>query len=338
MKFCPYCATRLESKRFEPRELATCPQCGWIDWNSPVPAAGCLIEYGGNLLLIRRKSPPHAGEWSLPVGFLHFGETAEQAAVREVEEETGLRVAATALLGTYSEVVHAPRSHLVLIFRGRIISGVLQAGDDAEEAAWFSENNLPPIAFASAQNAIETWRAQRHGPPTAYYFCPRCRGKLETRQIVGRNQQICPTCDWIYWVNPIPVAETIVTNHAGEVLLIKRKFPPRVGDWALPGGFLDWGESAEAAAVREVREETGLETKLLRLLCTMGLPSLINPEQCIMKTIFLGEITGGTLQAGDDALDAQFFAWEHLPENLATESTREALQRWRAQQNHVSGD
>lgn len=331
MRFCPHCSTPLETKLIEQHERCACPQCHWVHWNSPVPVAGCLIEQGGNLLLIRRKSPPHAGEWSLPVGFLQFGETAEHAAAREVEEETGLRVVATSLLGTYSEVFNEERSHLVLIFRSRILGGVLKAGDDAGEAAWFSEHYLPPIAFASAQHAIEAWRAQRSGPPTAYYFCPRCRSPLETRQVIGRNQQACPTCDWIYWVNPIPIAETIVTNSEGQILLIKRKFPPRVGDWALPGGFLDWGESAETAAIREVREETGLEVKLARLLCTMGLPSLLNPEQCIVKSIFIGEISGGNLQAGDDALDAQFFAWENLPENLATESTREALQRWREQ-------
>ena len=331
MKFCPRCATPLETKALEQHEHLACPACDYVFWNNPTPAAGCLIEHGSNVLLIRRKSPPHVGEWSLPVGFVQYGETAEQAASREVEEETGLRVEATALLGTYSDIINTERSHLVLIFRGRILGGALRAGDDAEEVAWFSENFLPPIAFASAQHAVEAWRTQRHGPPTAYYFCPRCRSKLETRHLVGRNQQACPTCDWIYWINPIPVAETIVTNQAGEVLLIKRKFPPRVGDWALPGGFLDWGESAETAATREVREETGLEVKLSRLLCTLGLPSLLNPEQCLVKSIFLGEIVGGNLQAGDDALDAKFFAWDNLPKNLATESTVEALQRWRAQ-------
>jgi len=331
MQFCPYCSTSLETKLIEQYERLACPKCDWVYWNSPVPAAGCLIEHGGNILLVRRKTPPHAGEWSLPVGFLQFGETAEQAAAREVAEETGLRVETTSLIGTYSDVVNPQRRHLVLIFRSRILGGALQAGDDAAAVAWFSENNLPPLAFASTRSAIEMWRAERHGPPTAYYFCPRCRSKLESRPFGARNQQACPTCDWIYWINPIPIAETIVINNAGQVLLIKRKFPPRVGDWALPGGFLDWGESAEAAAIREVREETGLEVRLVRLLCTMGLPSLLNPEHCIVKSIFIGEIIGGRLQAGDDALDASFFSWQDLPENLATESTREALNRWRDQ-------
>jgi ADP-ribose pyrophosphatase YjhB (NUDIX family) len=331
MRFCPRCATKLEKKQFERHEHPACPNCDYVYWNNPIPAAGCLIEQGGNILLIRRKSPPHAGEWSLPVGFLQYGETAEQAAAREVAEETGLRVEVMALIGSYSDVINEQRSHLVLIFRGRIIGGALCAGDDAEAVEWFSENFLPPIAFLSAQRAVEAWRAERSGPPTAYYFCPRCRSQLETCKIGERQHQACPTCGWMYWINPIPIAETIVANAEGQVLLIKRKFPPRVGDWALPGGYIDWGENAEAAAVREVREETGLEVRLLRLLCTLGLPSLLNPAHCILKAIFIGEISGGNLQAGDDALEAQFFSWQNLPENLATESTREALNRWRSQ-------
>jgi ADP-ribose pyrophosphatase YjhB (NUDIX family) len=329
MQFCPRCATSLEQKFIDARKLLSCPACGWVYWNSPVPAAGCLIENGGRVLLIRRKNSPHAGEWSLPVGFLHFGETAEQAAAREVAEETGLRVEATSLIGTYTDIINDLRSHLVLIFRGRILGGELHAGDDAEEVAWFSERNLPAIAFASAQSAVQTWIAERSGPPTAYYYCPRCRSRLERRRIGQREHPSCPTCDWIYWINPTPVAETIVTNHDGHFVLVKRKFPPRVGYWALPGGFLDWGESAEEAAIREVREETGLEVKLVRLLCTMGLPSLLNPEQCVLKTIFIGEVIGGNLRAGDDAQEAQFFSWQNLPENLATESVKEALMRWR---------
>jgi 8-oxo-dGTP diphosphatase len=331
MRFCPRCATKLEKKQFEQHEHMACPSCDYVHWNNPIPAAGCLIEHGGNILLIRRKSPPHAGEWSLPVGFLQFGETAEQAAAREVTEETGLRVEAMSLIGTYSDIINEQRSHVVLIFRSRIIGGTLCAGDDAEEVAWFSEYYLPPVAFDSARSAIDAWQMERRGPSTAYYFCPRCRSRLEERQIAERRHQTCPTCGWIYWINPIPIAETIVTNTEGQVLLIKRKLPPRVGDWALPGGYVDWGENAETAAIREVREETGLEVKLVRLLCTLGLPSLLNPENCILKSIFIGEISGGYLQAGDDALEAQFFSWQNLPANLATESTREALNRWRQQ-------
>jgi ADP-ribose pyrophosphatase YjhB (NUDIX family) len=273
---------------------------------------------------------PHAGEWSLPIGLLHFGETAEQAAIRDAAETAGLRIEASALIGTYNDVINEQRNHLVLIFRCRLLGGELRPGGNAQEATWFSEKNLPPIAFSSAQSAIQSWLAERNGPPTAFYFCPRCRSKLERRKVGNREHPACATCDWIHWINAIPVVETIVTNTKGHLVLIKRRFPPRIGDWALPGGHLDWGESAEEAAIREVREETGLEIRLVRLLCTMGLPSLLNPEQCVLKTIFIGELVGGELKASDDALDAQFFPPEDLPKNIAMESTREALRKWRS--------
>ena len=125
-----------------------------------------------------------------------------------------------------------------------------------------------------------------------------------------------------------PGAFVVVVDASNQkIVLVKHSYGER--KWGLPGGGLENGENPTDGAIREVREETGLEVRLTRLLCTMGLPSLLNPEQCLLKSIFVGEIAGGELQAGDDALETQFFAWENLPENLATESTREALRRWR---------
>lgn len=333
MKFCPQCATPLQKEQHEFRTCLACPQCHWTYWNNPIPAAGCLIEEGGKILLIRRKNPPEAGKWSLPVGFLHFGESAEQAAVREVEEETGLKVEAVALIGTYSDIIHDWRSHLVLIYRGRTIGGELKPGDDAEAVDWFSMYRLPELAFPSGRSALEQWLYIRNGPATAVHYCPRCRCALERRLIGNREYPACPTCHYVHFHNPIPVAETIVTDAEGRILLVKRKLPPRSGDWALPGGHIDFNESAEEAAVREVKEETGLEIKLSRLLCTMGFPSMLNPEQSVLKAIFVGEIHGGVLTAGDDAEDAQFFHWSELPKNLATESVEMALQKWKESSN-----
>jgi ADP-ribose pyrophosphatase YjhB (NUDIX family) len=189
MRYCPHCATRLEKTQKTQREHLACPVCGFVDWNHPIPAAGCLIENGGHLLLIRRQTGAHAGEWSLPIGFMQFGETAEQAAGRAVVEATGLQVEAASLIGAYSDIINDQRSHLVLVFRGRILGGTLRTGEGAPEAAWFSEHELPVIAFVSDRNAIAAWRAERSGPPTAYYFCPRCRssssaGKSATASIL----------------------------------------------------------------------------------------------------------------------------------------------------------
>ncbi len=328
MKYCPQCAAPLHPKLIEARECLACAQCHWIYWNNPVPAAGCLIEESGKILLILRKNPPEAGKWSLPVGFLHYGESAEQAAAREVEEETGLQVRPVALLGTYSDIIHEWRSHLVLIYRGRLLGGELRPGDDAAEVQWFSVNRLPELAFPSGRSAVEQWLYIRSGPANAVHYCPRCRGALERRLIGNREYPACPTCHYVHFHSPIPVAETVVTDSGGRVLLIKRRLPPGIGAWALPGGHIDFNESAEAAAIREVKEETGLDIKLAGLLCTMGFPSLLNPEQSVLKAVFIGEIVGGDLAAGDDAEDARFFHRHELPENLATESVGIALQKW----------
>ena len=151
MRFCPQCATPLQSEIATTQNVLICPHCSWRSWNNPIPAAGCLIEDSGKILLILRKNQPSAGMWSLPVGFLHHGETLEECAARETEEETGLHVEPVALIGSYSDVIDAQRSHVVSIYRGRIMAGELRAGDDAQDVRWFSMQHLPELAFPSGQ-------------------------------------------------------------------------------------------------------------------------------------------------------------------------------------------
>ena len=328
MKFCPQCATPLSGENLANNNFWFCPNCRWRSWNNPVPAAGCLIEDGGKLLLILRKNPPSAGRWSLPVGFLHYGETLEQCAARETEEETGLNVEPVALIGSYSDLIDAQRSHVVSIYRGRIVAGELRAGGDAEDVRWFSMQHLPELAFPSGQSAITQWLSIRSGPINAVYFCPRCRGPLEKRAIGLHEYPACPTCHYVHFRNPIPLVAVLVTDAERRILLVKRKLPPRIGDWALPGGYLDFGETAEEAAQRELREETGVEVKITRYLFSANSPSLLNEEQYLLKIVFAAEAAGGVLQPGDDAAEARFFEAAEVPVNLAHESEREVIRRW----------
>jgi 8-oxo-dGTP diphosphatase len=329
MKFCPQCATPLHSENAAARAILFCPNCQWRYWNNPVPAAGCLIEDSGKILLILRKNPPRAGMWSLPVGFLHHGETLEDCAARETTEETGLRVEPVALIGSYSDVIDEHRSHVVSIYRGRIIAGELRAGDDAEDVRWFSMQYLPELAFPSSQSAITQWLSIRNGPVNAVYFCPRCRGPLEKRFVGLHEYPACPTCHYIHFHNPIPLVAVLVSDLEHRILLVKRKLPPRIGDWALPGGYIDFGETAEEAAQREVREETGLQVKVTRHLFSASFPNPLNVEQYLLKTVFVAEMTGGMLQAGDDAADARFFDTSDLPSNLAHENEWEVIRTWK---------
>jgi 8-oxo-dGTP diphosphatase len=129
-----------------------------------VPAAGCLIERKGRVLMVQRKYPPHAGWWTLPSGFIEWEETPEQAAVRETEEETGLQVCAERLFGVFPwyHAFNDGQAHdngLLILYEASITGGDLSPGDDAQAAQWFAFDALPArIAFDSHRVALVEWR------------------------------------------------------------------------------------------------------------------------------------------------------------------------------------
>ncbi len=94
-----------------------------------------------------------------------------------------------------------------------------------------------------------------------YRFCPLCGTKLEKQELEHEDKQRlgCSECGWIHYINPIPVVVCVAYNSSGEILLVKRKLEPARGTWALPGGFMEVGETTEETGVRELEEETGLE-------------------------------------------------------------------------------
>ena len=99
----------------------------------------------------------------------------------------------------------------------------------------------------------------------------------------------------------------------GKLVLIKRGNPPFQGQYALPGGFVELGETVEAAIVREFREETGLEARIIRLFGVYSDPAR-DPRGHTASVVFELEITGGELQGGDDAAEAKPFDLHSLPE------------------------
>lgn len=112
--------------------------------------------------------------------------------------------------------------------------------------------------------------------------------------------------------NPIPTADLII-EYNRRIVLIKRKNPPE--GWALPGGFVEYGESLEAAAVREAKEETGLEVELLRQFHTYSDPKR-DPRHHTITTVFIAKAKGKAI-AGDDAKEIDVFTKDTLPEQIA---------------------
>ncbi|MFI5294419.1 MAG: NUDIX domain-containing protein [Thermodesulfovibrionales bacterium] len=112
--------------------------------------------------------------------------------------------------------------------------------------------------------------------------------------------------------NPVPTVDIIIKYAAG-IVLIKRKNPPE--GWALPGGFVDYGETLEDAAVREAKEETGLDVGLVRQFHSYSDPHR-DPRQHTISTVFLAKAEG-EYAAGDDAAAIGVFSGLDLPDNLA---------------------
>jgi 8-oxo-dGTP diphosphatase len=130
--------------------------------DTPVPTVDVIIEAGDRIVLIRRKHPPPG--WAIPGGFIDAGEKAQDAAVREALEETGLRVTLTGLLGVYSDPARDPRRHTIsTVYIGKA-EGTPSGGDDAAEARLFSERGLPsPLAFDHAQILADYFRFRKTG-------------------------------------------------------------------------------------------------------------------------------------------------------------------------------
>ncbi|MEW5909223.1 MAG: NUDIX hydrolase [Thermodesulfobacteriota bacterium] len=147
--------------------------------------------------------------------------------------------------------------------------------------------------------------------------CPFCGKILGKKQFENRVRAYCETCKEPLYENPIPATCLVVVDEKERILLVKRSVDPKKGYWCLPGGFIEVDEIPEEAALRELKEETGLSGQIELL---MGVT--VNPNPFYRSVLLVGYLIKtyeGSLIAGDDALDVGFFDFETLPE-IAFES------------------
>jgi 8-oxo-dGTP diphosphatase len=148
-------------------------------------------------------------------------------------------------------------------------------------------------------------------------FCPYCGTRLTEKICEGNPRLFCEHCDEPIYENPIPASCLVVVDDRNRVLLVKRSVEPKKGFWCLPGGFMELGESPEKAALRELKEETGLSGRIEMLLGVSSNPSA-QYHTVLMVGYLIRQYTG-TLMAGDDADDTVYFQYGELPE-IAFES------------------
>jgi len=138
-----------------------------------------------------------------------------------------------------------------------------------------------------------------------------CKG---VNRVVKKTIQ-CPTCknEVEVYRNPIPTVDIIIEIESKGIILIKRKNPPF--GWAIPGGFVDYGESLEEAAIREAKEETNLDVKLIRQFHTYSNPKR-DPRHHSISTVYIAKGKGKP-KAKDDALEIGIFNELNLPDEIA---------------------
>jgi ADP-ribose pyrophosphatase YjhB (NUDIX family) len=142
-------------------------------------------------------------------------------------------------------------------------------------------------------------------------FCSNCGNYNKFGKIDGNQRFFCLECDTIHYENPKPTA-TLICPSNNEILLVKRAADPGRGLLGLPGGFIEKGESTEAAAKRELKEETGLDGNAVRVL---GVCSHFNTMfgDILLIGIEVEVVDWSTMVAGDDAEEADLFSLNNLP-------------------------
>jgi ADP-ribose pyrophosphatase YjhB (NUDIX family) len=167
---------------------------------------------------------------------------------------------------------------------------------------------------------------QIHDHGSAFRFCPVCGGPLESRLLKNGepSRLVCGACGFVFYLDPKLAVGTIIRDERNRVVLVKRAIEPGYGKWVFPGGYVDRGEEVRIAAIREAREETGLDVRIDHLL---NIYSYSGRTPVII--VYAATMTGGCLACDDEGLEAGFFSPDTIPwEELAFRSTKEALEEF----------
>ena len=166
------------------------------------------------------------------------------------------------------------------------------------------------------------WQLHAHDESNAFRFCPRCGGTPE--------RLVCGRCGFVFYLDPKIAVGTIITTARDRLVLVRRAIDPGYGKWVFPGGYVDRGEPLTTAAIREAREECGLQVRI---------DSLVNiysyAGRAPVIVVYAGTAVDGTLAADEESLEAAEFDRDSIPwDDLAFRSTGDGLRDYLAGLRH----
>jgi ADP-ribose pyrophosphatase YjhB (NUDIX family) len=156
VRFCTACGQSMTTIDVHGVARRVCRECRSIHYADPKVAVGVAVFRDDRLLLVRRVMEPGRGRWTVPGGYLDIGEDPRAAAAREVVEETSVLVEVGEVLDVFANPADEGSTVFVL-YRGRWVDGEPVAADDADAAAFFGRDELPPLAFSSTAAAVARW-------------------------------------------------------------------------------------------------------------------------------------------------------------------------------------
>jgi len=176
------------------------------------------------------------------------------------------------------------------------------------------------------------WQLHAHDEAHAFRFCPCCGGTLERRLLKATEPErlVCAQCAFVFYLDPKIAVGTIITTARGRIVLVRRAIDPGYGKWVFPGGYVDRGEPLTTAAIREAREECGLEVRLDGLV---NIYSYAGRAPVIV--VYAGTALQGTLAPDEESLEVKEFDPDTIPwDELAFRSTGDGLRDYLAGLRH----
>ena len=182
--FCSQCGAGLSTivDAMDDRQRSACPCCGFVAYENPKVLVACLATWQDKLLMMRRGTEPRRGFWAIPAGFMECGETPEQAASREVWEETRARVDPAKLklylVGSLPDI-----SEVYLVYRGELIAPEFEVTEEASEIALGSPDDIPlhEFAYPDVAEFVENF-SREHGQGSYPVYSARYAGGVHEIQ------------------------------------------------------------------------------------------------------------------------------------------------------------
>ncbi len=166
------------------------------------------------------------------------------------------------------------------------------------------------------------------------HYCFQCGAKLDLRFVENREREICPACGWIYYAQ-LKVGAAVLIEDDGRLLLLQRSYEPWKGTWMVPAGYVEADEDPRDAAIREVREETGLEVELGPMVHVYYFND--DPRGNGVSFVYKAEKVSGKMVVNAESTGAKYFRSEEIPSELSKGGHDKMILEWKRQAQQKEG-